>query len=62
MPGIASAIHSRHLAGQKEPFDILYFTPSVAMIASLDDCSLSVTPDLVDTGIKNAELRARLKF
>ena len=49
-------------ASQKEPFDILYFTPSIAMIANLGDRSLSVTPDLLYTGIKNVELRLRMSF
>jgi len=45
---------------QKEPFDILYFTPSVSLIANTQDRSWSLIPELLYTGIKNLELRARL--
>ena len=44
---------------QKEPFDILYFTPAVTTIANLQDKSLSVTPELLYTGITNLELRLK---
>lgn len=47
---------------QKEPFDILYFTPAVTMIANLDDKSFSLTPELLYTGITNLELRLRAGF
>jgi hypothetical protein len=49
-------------ASQKEPFDILYFTPSLTVIANLDDRSGSVAPELLYTGITNVELRARAFF
>ncbi|TSA09301.1 MAG: hypothetical protein D4R79_13865 [Comamonadaceae bacterium] len=45
---------------QKEPLDILDFTPSVTMIANTDDHSFSVTPEALYTGFKNLELRLRL--
>ncbi len=45
---------------QKEPFDILYFTPSITTIVNLDDRSFSLTPELLYTGITNLELRFRL--
>jgi hypothetical protein len=45
---------------QKEPFDILDFTPSVAVIANVGDHSLSLIPELLYTGIHNVELRARV--
>lgn len=45
---------------QKEPFDILDFTPSVSLIANTQDRSWSLIPELLYTGIKNLELRARL--
>lgn len=45
---------------RKEPFDILDFTPSVSLIANTGDHSWSLTPELLYTGIKNVELRARL--
>lgn len=44
---------------QKEPFDILYFTPSIIGIANLGDRSLSLTPELLYTGITNLEFRLR---
>ncbi len=47
-------------ASQKEPWDILYFTPAVTLMANLDDRSFSVTPEVVYTGITNVQLQARL--
>jgi hypothetical protein len=47
---------------QKDPFDLLYFTPSLAVIANLDDGSRSVSPELLYTGMTNLELRLRLFF
>ncbi len=44
---------------QKEPFGILYFTPSLIGIANLGDGSLSLTPELLYTGITNFEARLR---
>jgi hypothetical protein len=43
----------------KEPFDILYFTPSIFSIVNLNDGSFSITPELVYQGINNLELRFR---
>ena len=43
----------------KDPFDILYFVPSIAAIINLDDGSYSLAPELLYTGITNLELRAR---
>lgn len=48
-------------ASQKEPFDILYFTPAVTLIANPADRSWSLTPELLYTGFKNVELRARVQ-
>lgn len=45
---------------QKEPFDILYFTPAFTVIANLDDHSYSAAPELIYTGITNLELRLRV--
>jgi hypothetical protein len=45
---------------QSEPFDILYFTPALTIIANADDRSYSVAPELLYTGITNLELRARV--
>ena len=47
---------------QKEPFDILYFTPALTVIANLDDGSSSVAPELLYTGVTNLELRLRVFF
>jgi hypothetical protein len=47
-------------ASQKEPFDILYFTPSLTLIQNLEDGSRSLSPELLYTGITNLELRLRL--
>ncbi len=44
---------------QKEPFDILYFTPGVTTIMNLNDKSLSISPELVYAGVKNLELRLK---
>jgi len=46
-------------ASQKEPFDIVYFTPSATLIANLDDRSWSLTPELLYTGVTNLDLRLR---
>jgi len=47
---------------QKEPFDILYFTPALTVIANLDDGSASAAPELAYTGVTNLDLRLRLFF
>jgi hypothetical protein len=44
---------------QKEPWDILYFTPALTSIANLRDGSFSISPELVYTGITNLELRLK---
>ena len=46
-------------ASQKEPFDIVYFTPSATLIANLDDRSYSLSPELLYTGVTNLDLRLR---
>lgn len=46
-------------ASQKEPFDILYFTPSASMILNANDKSFSISPELLYTGITNLELRLK---
>jgi len=46
-------------ASQKEPFDILYFTPAVTGIINLNDRSLSLSPELMYTGITNLEMRLK---
>jgi hypothetical protein len=47
---------------QKEPFDILYFTPALTVIGNLDDGSYSASPELAYTGVTNLDLRLRLFF
>ncbi len=47
---------------QKEPFDILYFTPAVTAIVNLGDRSFSLTPELIYTGFTDWELRLRCSF
>ncbi len=49
-------------ASQKEPFNILYFTPAITWIANIDDKSFSMAPELAYTGFKNWELRLRSIF
>jgi hypothetical protein len=44
---------------QKEPLNILYFTPSITAIMNLNDNSLSVSPELLYTGFTNVELRLK---
>lgn len=44
---------------QKEPFDILYFTPALTAIINLDDGSSTVTPELNYSGFTNWELQLR---
>jgi hypothetical protein len=45
---------------QKEPFNILYFTPAVTAIVNVKDGSYSLVPELLYTGINNLELRLRV--
>jgi len=47
---------------QKEPFDILYFTPSLTTIINLDDESYTITPELMYTGFTNWEMRFRFSY
>ena len=44
---------------QKEPFNLLYFTPGITAIINLDDSSFTVSPETVYSGFKNCELRLR---
>jgi hypothetical protein len=48
-------------ASQKEPFDLLYFAPSLTIQANLTDHSYMLLPELLYTGVKNVELRFRLQ-
>ncbi len=47
---------------QKEPFNILYFTPSLTGIFNVNDKSFSLSPELLYTGITNLELRFKTSF
>jgi len=47
---------------QKEPFDILYFTPSITWIYNINDRSYSLSPELLYIGITNFELRLKGSF
>ncbi len=47
---------------QKDPFDILYLTPSVASIYNVSDKSFSFSPEVLYTGITNLELRLKAGF
>lgn len=47
---------------QKEPFDILYFTPALTGMMNLRDGSFSLTPELLYTGFTNWEFRLRTGF
>jgi len=49
-------------ASQKEPFNLLYFTPSLTGIFNINDNSFSIGPELLYTGIKNLELRLKTTF
>jgi hypothetical protein len=44
---------------QKEPFDILYFTPAVTSIMNLSDASLVIIPEISYSPATNLELRLR---
>jgi hypothetical protein len=44
---------------QKEPFNILYFTPAITGMMNLNDQSVSISPELLYTGITNLELRLK---
>ena len=47
---------------QKEPFDILYFTPSVVCIYNINDKSGSIIPQLTYTPITNLEFELKATF
>jgi len=47
---------------QPEPFDILYFTPSLTCIYNLSDRSFTITPELLYTPVTNLELRLKAGF
>ncbi len=47
---------------QKEPFNILYFTPALTAIVNLDDESCTLTPELIYSGFTNWEIRLRFSY
>ncbi|HBR18172.1 MAG TPA: hypothetical protein DD725_11320 [Deltaproteobacteria bacterium] len=47
---------------QKEPFDILYFTPAITGIVNIDDKSYSISPEALYTRVTNLELRLKVTF
>ncbi|MEA2101661.1 MAG: hypothetical protein U9P80_03685, partial [Thermodesulfobacteriota bacterium] len=47
---------------QKEPFDILYFIPSITCIYNINDRSYSLAPEILYTGITNLNLRLKAGF
>jgi len=49
-------------ASQKEPFDWLYTSTGITLIANLDDQSHMVMPEFIYSGVENLELRLRLSL
>jgi len=47
---------------QKEPFDILYFTPALTVMLNRNDDSATLIPELGYTGITNFDVRLRAQF
>lgn len=47
------------LVSQKEPFNFLYFTPSINLIMNISDKSFTLQPQLLYTGFVNFEIRLR---
>jgi hypothetical protein len=47
---------------QKEPFDLLYWSPALAAIMNLQDGSYNLAPELAYTGVTNLELRFKIIF
>jgi len=47
---------------QKEPFNILYFTPAITGIFNIQDKSFSLSPELLYYAITNLELRLKTTF
>ncbi len=49
-------------ASSKDPFDLVYVTAALSNIVNLQDGSFSVIPEVIYTGFKDTELRARLAW
>lgn len=47
---------------QKEPLDILYFTPGITALVNLEDRSYSISPEAIYTGMTNWEFRLRFSL
>jgi hypothetical protein len=47
---------------QKEPFDVLYFTPAITAILNLNDRSFTLSPEVAYTGVTNLDLRLKASF
>ncbi|MCI0505822.1 MAG: hypothetical protein L0Z73_06885 [Gammaproteobacteria bacterium] len=47
---------------QKEPFDLLYWSPAITAIINLQDQSYNLAPELAYTGVTNLELRVKINF
>lgn len=47
---------------QKEPFNILYLTPSFTIIKNIDDNSYSFNTEMLYTGFTNLEMRFRMSW
>ncbi len=47
---------------QKEPFDLLYFTPALTILLNLRDRSFTLSPEVAYTGITNLDLRLKASF
>lgn len=71
LASVASQTYLRRNPGQryfylrlsnKEPFDLLYFTPAVTLITNLDDNSYSISPEFNYTGFANLELRFKASW
>ena len=61
-PGRTRDATTRYLrVSQKEPFDILYFTPAITLIGNLGDGSFTAIPEVTYAGIENVELRLRFQ-
>jgi hypothetical protein len=44
---------------QKDPFDVLYWTPALTAIVNTEDGSYSLSPEIAYTGITNLEMRLK---
>jgi len=47
---------------QKEPFDILYFTPAITTILNLNDRSFTISPEVSYTGLTNFDIRLKISM